>query len=111
MIYAGELKINLHDGRGTLQCAIINVCSRSPTVLRLLVEGRSPWLALSPWEWPVRGVGLVLPGEVPGLSVLRRSLLPPRVPAGSGACWVSESSSIKQMAANGLFPILQCSNS
>lgn len=32
-------------------------------------------------------------------------------PGGSGWGWLSDSSSIKQMAANGLFPILQGSNS
>lgn len=51
-------------------------------------------------------------GGVPGLAVLKKSVMPQSEPLkGQGRCWVSESSSIKQMAANGLFPILQCSNS
>lgn len=57
-------------------------------------------------------VTVAVRGEVPVLTVLEKSFMAQSMPVkGQGRCWVSESSSIKQMAANGLFPILQCSNS
>lgn len=46
-------------------------------------------------------------GEGPGLTVLKKSFMPQSMPLkGQGRCWVSESSSIKQMAANWPFPNL-----
>lgn len=51
-------------------------------------------------------------GDEPGLTVLEESVRPQSAPLkGEGRRWASGPSSIKQMAANGLSPILQRSNS
>lgn len=112
MTYAGELTINPHYGGRAVQCIII---ISDPSLPQCLGD-----------SWRTGSVGDTVDfGEVACVGHVTRAVgtsasahCPPEklpasedAPGGSGRGWVSESSSIKQMAANGLFPILQGSNS
>lgn len=114
MIYGSELKISLHYGGRAIQCIIVNLGSPSRHCVQATCGGQG-FVADTVDFGQVACVGHVtgpVRGGVPELTVLKKSFMPPRMPLQSqGRYWVSESGSIKQMAANGLFPLLQGSNS
>lgn len=113
-IYGSELKINLHYRGRAIQCITVNFCSLSCHCVQATCGGQG-FVADTVDFGKVACVRLVtgpVRGGVPVLTVLGKSFMPPRMPLkGQGRYWVSESGSIKQMAANGLFPLLRGGNS